>query len=77
MAKQNKPEQLELFDVDPICQQHGCMHQRHFMSIRELQALNEKLEDALQKIANTKQASQFATYEQEIAMAALGENDGS
>jgi len=47
MAKQNKPEQLELFDVDPICQQQGCMHHRHFTSIRELQALNEKLEEKL------------------------------
>ena len=53
MPKQNEPEQLDLFVADPVCQQHGCMHQQHFNSIRELQALNAKLEAQLDKYMGT------------------------
>ena len=43
MAKQNKPEQLEL-DLDPVCRMTGCKQSAHFKSIRKLQARVSELE---------------------------------
>lgn len=45
MAKQNEPEQLDLFkQMHPVCQSTGCKQESHFQAIRKLQALNAHLE---------------------------------
>ena len=40
----------QIRNLDPLCNMEGCMHQRHFRTIRRLQAKVEALEGAL-KIA--------------------------
>ena len=37
-------------DRDPVCVAHGCMQQRHFVSIRKLQAENERLRDEVSAV---------------------------
>jgi hypothetical protein len=52
MPTQNEPEQLDMFECDPVCKMHGCQQQKHLRSIRELQAIIAKLEEELDDFDN-------------------------
>lgn len=52
MQKQNEPEQLDMFEPDPVCKAHGCMQSQHFETIRKLQAIIAKLEGELDAFDN-------------------------
>lgn len=73
MPTQNKPEQLDLFNVSAVCNQNGCMHQKHFTSIRELQTRIEKLETALRDCVDCCACAEHETNGQQTLKGDNGE----
>lgn len=47
MSTTQRPNDLKDRSIAPICESNGCMHEKHFKSIRRLQKKLEDLEKRL------------------------------